>query len=181
MNYGWKQGNTTVSFGFFGPIAHLVGFVLSLGVILVGFFIVFVLSMSVLQDIKIKDFPHVTSTVLAQEDESNITVSYVVDGNEYKGTLFVSGEYVEGASVEVIVNPEDPKDIYMASNSDGSATFMMLAIGLLAFVVGISSARTHLNNFLHFLNPQKYGYIKMEQPEDDKFNNEEDYNGRITF
>lgn len=158
MDFENRRGNVTTHSGFNGPVAHLIGFILSIGVILVTIVLSIFIVFSFIQDKKIEDYILREAEVIEKEDEANYKVSYVIDGKIYESVVFAISDYEKGSHFDILVNPSDLSDIYYKDNSDAGSTLIFFLVLLFALFTGVSSCRNHLNNFLHYVNPNKYVY-----------------------
>lgn len=156
IDFETRHGNTTTGLSFGGPVAHLIGFILSVGVVLVAIIIGGLLIFGNIQDKKYDDYTVVQVEVVEKIDDAHYKVSYMIENKAYESKVFVPSDYEKGSFFDVYVNPDDYSDLYYKSNSDSSGTLIFIFVLLFALFTGVVSGKNHLNNFLHYINPSKY-------------------------
>lgn len=162
MNYNsnYDGSNNTVDNRIdSGPISNFLGAGAALGGVFIAFIILLFMSFFLFNSYKLKNYQPIDVVVVQCniDDFDNTVVTYQVNGITYNTKIFTADEYTVGDKVTFYYDINDPNNI-VESKTDFNSLILPFFIFLFVFIGFVIIFRRRLNNYLHFLNPEKYKY-----------------------
>ena len=141
-----------------GPVANIIGAITSIITMIIAFIILTFFGFVTLNDYNIrKNYILTTATVIEETGAKQYTIKYNIDNNEYTNTLFDAEQYNVGDTVNIYYNPDDYNYItYVPQEITFTSNFLPIIFAIFFIIIGFISTKKHFNNFMFYINPQKY-------------------------
>lgn len=152
-----KKGTvTTKTSVYLGPLGNIIGVIIGIIVTLVGLGLSIFTILSYIQDNKTNNYIETQATIIGHRNDVKdmYIVSYVIDKKTYTyGNVFGLGEMNNGQTITIRYNPNNFSEITWG---DKKTHIIFPFVSVFFLLLGISSIIHNTQNFLHFINPNKY-------------------------
>ena len=152
-----------------GPISNFFRAVAALSGVFIAFIILLFMSFFLFNSYKLRNYQPIEGIVVKNniDEFDNVLVSYKVNNVDYNSELFIADDYIVGDKVTFYYDINDPNNI-VESKTNFNSLILPYFIFLFVFIGFVVIFRRRLNNYLHFLNPEKFKYdYSLEENDND--------------